>query len=402
MRASAVSVSHSGVHQAYQLALAAQESGELDRFYCSVFVAPGKWGAWAQLCFGKDRLASRQSNGIAPERVLEHPWPLLRHTLKSRLFPSRAQEWFSEAEQFDRWVARRLAHSSSRIFVGTETCAQHSLRVAGAAGMIRVLDCPQWHPAALQRVLNEGARRIGRPEVRPLDSEGMARRKEAEFQSADLLLVYSDSHRRSFEQAGIPATRLFQCPLWADPALWFPVERRTAPKGPLRVIFVGNADLRKGVFFLLEAAGRCANSVTVTIAGRRSPESAQILNRFNGSFRHVGPQSKAALREIYGSQDVLVLPSLADSFGFVALEAMACGLPVIVSENCGVPVPDPSWRVPLMVSEAIARRLEYYADDREALQRDGLRAREFARQFTPERYREQIKALFRTLLGDGR
>src|SRR5206468_8546191 len=154
-----------------------------------------------------------------------------------------------------------------------------------------------------------------------------------------------------------------------DPDLWFPVEPRACARerGPLRVIFVGNADLRKGVFYLLQAAARPAlrDTVSVTLAGRSTPESAAILSRFNGSFRHLGPQTKPALRQIYSSQDVMVLPSLADSFGFVVLEAMACGLPVIVSENCGVPVPDPAWRVPVMDPEAIARRLEFYAEDRE-------------------------------------
>jgi glycosyltransferase involved in cell wall biosynthesis len=117
-------------------------------------------------------------------------------------------------------------------------------------------------------------------------------------------------------------------------------------------------------------------------------------------YRAIGVQGKGELRRLYAAHDVLVLPSLADSFGFVALEAMACGLPVIVTENCGVPVPDPSWRVPVMDSEAIARRLEYYADNREALERDGLLAQQFARQLTPERYRDQIKNLFLRILGE--
>jgi len=39
-----------------------------------------------------------------------------------------------------------------------------------------------------------------------------------------------------------------------------------------------------------------------------------------------------------------------------------------------------------------------YAGDRDALERDGQIAEQFARQFTPERYREQIKALLRRLL----
>jgi glycosyltransferase involved in cell wall biosynthesis len=78
----------------------------------------------------------------------------------------------------------------------------------------------------------------------------------------------------------------------------------------------------------------------------------------------------------------------------VAMAAMACGAPVVVSENCGAPVPDPSWRVPVMDSAAIARRFEYYAANPQALEQDGQVARRFALRFTPERYREKIKELY--------
>ena len=63
-----------------------------------------------------------------------------------------------------------------------------------------------------------------------------------------------------------------------------------------------------------------------------------------------------------------------------------------------MPVPDPAWRVPIMNSDAIARRLEYYAQDRHLLKHDGQIAREFARQFTPEQYREKVKDLLRLFL----
>jgi glycosyltransferase involved in cell wall biosynthesis len=51
-----------------------------------------------------------------------------------------------------------------------------------------------------------------------------------------------------------------------------------------------------------------------------------------------------------------------------------------------------------MNSDAIAQRLEYYAATRDALERDRQIAQEFARRFTPERYREQIKNLLQKLL----
>jgi glycosyltransferase involved in cell wall biosynthesis len=167
---------------------------------------------------------------------------------------------------------------------------------------------------------------------------------------------------------------------------------------PLKVLFVGSIGLRKGIPYLVRAVEKCGGLVELTLAGVNSGEADKFISQCKSRIHFAGRKNKAELRELYWDSDMLVLPSLVDTFGFVALEAMACGLPVIVTENCGVPVPDPAWRVPIMDNDAIAQRLEFYAANREALQRDGQTAQQFARQFTPERYREQIKNLLRNLL----
>jgi len=85
-----VSVAYSGVHQAYQIALAAEEMGELDQFFCSVFDAPGKWGGVASRWFGRKALLNRRCEGIPAVKVREHPWPWVFHAFQERLNPWRA------------------------------------------------------------------------------------------------------------------------------------------------------------------------------------------------------------------------------------------------------------------------------------------------------------------------
>lgn len=399
---SGITIAYSGVHQAFQLALAAQEIGQLDRFYCSLFDAPGKWGGRLARLVGRDSLMSRRLNGIPGQKVAEFPWPLLRHHLFARMQPRRRNDWVQTNGWFDAWVAKDLRNRPSTLFVGVETCGERSLAVARDLGMKTILDCPGIDAEFLDTLACKAAAEFRIGTSASGNGKAMKERKRAELESADAILVCSDFQARRLRERTESREKLIVTPLWADTEFWHPaVPARAAQAGPLKVLFAGKICIRKGVPYLLEAVRRCAESVELILAGPIDDEVRSLLNDGSGRFRTIPPRTKPELRNLYWECDVLVLPSLGDSFGFVAMEAMACGLPVIVTENCGVPVPDECWRVPVMNADAIAERLLLYGRDRQLCHEHGGVAARFAAQFTPERYREQIKCLFRRLLEDG-
>ncbi len=75
----------------------------------------------------------------------------------------------------------------------------------------------------------------------------------------------------------------------------------------------------------------------------RDPTFAERLRRrvaaggLDSRVRFCGPQAEAELADSYGSADVLVLPSRAETYGMVVAEALARGLPVVASDVGGVP-----------------------------------------------------------------
>jgi len=395
-----ITVAYSGVHEAFQIALAAHEAGKLEQFYTSLFDGPGKWGRRLAFILGEAVLINRRMPGLPPERVIELPIPFLRHRLGSgSSLTKNYYPWYQANFDFDRQVAQKLRGNKSRIFIGTETCAYNCFQMATKLGMGKILDCPQVHPAFLTEVFHRAANDLKIPLPPPFDPPELARRKQEEFAMADKLLIISDVQRRSFINAGFRPEKLTQIPLWVDLSLWQPgAVRKTPHAEPLKVLFVGNVELRKGIPYLIQAVEQCSKDTSLTLAGINTGETDSWIQKSKAEIKIVGRKNKAELKEIYQQHDVLVLPSLVDSFGFVALEAMACGLPVIVTENCGVPVPDPAWRVPIMDSNAIARRLEHYAMNRATLQHDGQVAQQFVQQFTPEVYRSRVKELLRELL----
>ncbi|CAN5773254.1 hypothetical protein BH11VER1_BH11VER1_10750 [soil metagenome] len=391
-----VSVSYVAVHNAYQQAQAAFDGSMLSRFYCSAYDAPGFWGHRFSKIVGKAKLASLGGIQIPSSAVRENPWPMLHKRISERIQPgSTADRIFEMSERFDRWTANQLNTDPCELFVGYETCAQYSFEVAHTLGKRCLLDCPQFHPAFLWQLLAEAADLCSLPPPPPIDTPKMADRKVVEFATADTLLVYSKVHALSFQKAGFNTSRILISPLWFNPSIWYPSdEKQKRNDGILRLLFVGGADLRKGIPFLLKAIRPLAPHVRLALAGGISEEMKPFIQSNEDICDILGPKTKPALRDLYTSHDLLVLPSVADAFGFVALEAMSCGMPVVVTDTCGAPVPEPAWRVRALNVEDLQARFEHYLAHPDLLEADGALAIQFAGQFTAETFRARMQQYF--------
>lgn len=111
------------------------------------------------------------------------------------------------------------------------------------------------------------------------------------------------------------------------------------PDGRL-VLFVANDYARKGLDTLLQAMTALPPSVRLAVAGstRQAPRYLQQAERLGLSSRVHFLGSQGDLSPAYGAADCLAHPTLEDSFAMVVLEAMAHGLPVVVSgpAHCGI------------------------------------------------------------------
>lgn len=131
-----------GVHQIFQLALAAHESGSLERLHCSLINGSTKWGRYLSGWVAAQSLSPLGGERLPEDRISEIPLPLLSRQLSRFRLRKGSQDYYCSNSWFDRILASRLQRSKASVFVGVETCALTSLQSAREAGMKRILDCP--------------------------------------------------------------------------------------------------------------------------------------------------------------------------------------------------------------------------------------------------------------------
>ena len=221
--------------------------------------------------------------------------------------------------------------------------------------------------------------------------EAYAGRVRAEIELADTIVVGSQFAARSFEGIAEPS-KLCIIPPGVDADAFTPA-LVSEPHTRLRVLFAGAVSQRNGIAYLLEALDALDPvKFELTIAGSIGPARGALRHQPR-RFRHITPRAQE-MPAVYHSADVLVLPSLLEASPSVVLDAMASGLPVIVTPNAGVDAVRhgiEGFVVPLRSSEVIAARLEQLAQDVALRRRIGAAARARSLEFTWQAFRDGFR-----------
>ncbi len=135
------------------------------------------------------------------------------------------------------------------------------------------------------------------------------------------------------KEFGVSAAKIRRVPFGVDTALFHPIseqekQRLRAELGwdeRPKVLFVGNYVARKRISLLVQAA---SDRFDLVLCGE-GYETARLPS----FVRVYPPQNHERLARLYQAADLFVVPSSVETFAIVAYEAMACGLPVIMTED---------------------------------------------------------------------
>lgn len=232
---------------------------------------------------------------------------------------------------------------------------------------------------------------------------------------SDRIIVTSRTY--SFTSANTWKMRSDIIPVSADTSRFFPdrldrerTRRKMGLEGKKVVLFVGRLVRHKGVTYLVEAMRFLDEDSVLLIVG--DGEYRQHIQRFirnRGMQQHVrmlGEVRDAELPSIYRAADVTVIPSTSrlEAFSIAAVESMASGVPILVSDIPGVReviqngVQGFVFRP--MDAEDIAAKLKSLLSNEEQRKEMSKRCTERAKEFSSRAVAAKVMDVYEALLGD--
>jgi glycosyltransferase involved in cell wall biosynthesis len=190
-----------------------------------------------------------------------------------------------------------------------------------------------------ERILVDLHRRAGLPPF-PVAPRAYWDRWRQECDMSDIIMVNSMWSHQCLLKEGIDESKIRVVELAYEREQRSTDRLREFPKEftesrPLRILFLGQVNVRKGVLELAKAMELLRNDpVEWTIVGSGSLDETQLFTP-SSSVRRVKQVSRLEVENYYSQADVFILPTHSDGYAITLLEAASWGLPIISSRHCG-------------------------------------------------------------------
>lgn len=188
---------------------------------------------------------------------------------------------------------------------------------------------------------------------------------QQECDLADSIIVNSEWSNRALQKIGIENSKIEVVPLAYKPSQNNNYSKNHpksfSTKRPLKVLFLGQIILRKGLARIIEAIELLKNeAIEFWFVGSTNIDLPQTIKN-NSKVKWFGSVSRSTTANYYQQADVFLFPTLSDGFGLTQLEARAWQLPIIASQNCGAVVKDKinGLILPELTPNAIADALRF-------------------------------------------
>jgi len=315
----------------------------------------------------------------------------------TKIFSNLPARYYYPAKRksLDRMTVRVLRKGAD-LFHGWTGSSLRSLKYCRERGIGSILENPAPHPKHSDEIMEReygmlGIRWKKEPEILKNFFGTDLSYIEAEYDASGYILLESDFTRSTFLARGFPADKLLMVPRGVDTSRYVPSsERRSAV---FRAIFVGAIGVRKGVRYLLEAWKELAlNDAELILVGTVQDDARSLIEGVRGdrTIRVLG-YVRDPIR-LYQEASAFVFPSLSEGSAKVTYEAMACGLPVVVTPNTGSVAVDGEhgFIVPVQDKQTLKERILTLYENPGLREEMGQKARRHIESYSWDAFRKRM------------
>jgi glycosyltransferase involved in cell wall biosynthesis len=394
-----VLIAHPGRQHSHQAALALLEAGLLGCYASGVPVSPYQLSVpWRSLVRS---LSLYEETDIPLQLTRLNMISPIANQLFGRHLPGIFGPILCETERiFDRWVSRLIERSPFDVVIAYENSALYTFQAAKKTGAKCILDAASLHHVEQDRHYESKLSSAYKARVDHL--------KDKEIALADCIFTTSDLAAQSYLGNVAGEKRVKVIPLGVDIDRFEPSADQYSDKSkfrPFTFIFVGKVTVNKGFDVILDAMERLLSEglpVRLSVAGSIDHALLAGRRKIQENILDYGMVGHAELPSVLTSAHCLVLPSRFDSFGLVIPEAMACGVPVIVSNMVGAKQLVEEGRngfvVPVGNLEALVDRMRWFVANPGSLRRMSIAARAAAERFGWPSYRQRFVTAVRDVV----
>jgi glycosyltransferase involved in cell wall biosynthesis len=333
-----VLLAHPGTQYSRHLAAQLQKRGLLDTFWtCFAFHSASGLARLLERMPStlQQRVENRKVVAIAADRLRTRPFQELLALTRIRMGADEQKAFRHRNADFQQAIPDSAVQNSDAV-VGFDTSSWILVRRAHSLGRRFILDQSIGHSRSFQRVREQLAKKF------PEWTDQVAKKSKADLElevqeqtDADLIVAPSQFVVRTLEQNGVPTMKIRVNPFGVDLNRFTP-SSKMPDFTPIRLVFVGALQSRKGLPLLFKAWNEVASSKAaelLIVGSGRIPTT--VRGMLPGNVQVQGRVPQRQLPGVLRSCHALVFPSYFEGLAQVQIEAAACGLPVIGTENSG-------------------------------------------------------------------
>lgn len=406
-----VIVAHPGRQHSFRVASELKENGMLQKYITTVYDKKTSPLMKIIKLFVKGdnlkRVNGRKNLDLSDEDVIQYcEIGGLIEILLARLDKKRnIYNWWQKynTDCFGKKVAKYAIKNNADVVImyDTNALSAFSILKKKAPHILRIMDVSAANRVYMKTVYEKDfkccpkfAKRL-MCERKILWNEKAMNRFMKELEVTQFFLAPSNFVKKSLIYSGVKENRIAICPYGANFDISY-TKKYISESGPIEAVYVGNVTEMKGIFYLLEAAQEIdCNKVHLTVVGAFD-NSDNMITPYMKHISFTGRITHDKVLEILNKSDIFVFPSLGEGLSLSVLEALACGLPCIVTENSGandaIENGKNGYVVNIQDKEALKEKMLWFFSHREQISQMSINAMKTIEDFNWKNHEKKLIA----------